>query len=138
MTRSLPATPELRPALPLALILAAAPAAAVLAGPTGQSGTAEGVSRILIPIGGLIVIAVIGGVGVLAVRRWMLANNSTALDHGGLLDDLKRMRDLGQLSQEEFDAARKSIAARLAGRAQPGRASPPNLGARRPSPPGSA
>lgn len=114
--RSPRATPDLLWAAALP-ILASAPA---LATPGGDAGTAAGLTRILIPIGGLIVLAVVGGLGVMAVRKWMLAKDSVSVDHGGMLDDLRRMRDTGQISVEEFDAARKTIAARLAGKPVPG------------------
>lgn len=106
------------------LLAASAPAWAG----AGQPGTAAGVTRILLPIGGLIILTILGGLGVMAVRRRMLAKDSPASDQGGLLDDLRRMRSSGQISQEEFDAARKSIAARLAGKpSAPKR--PPDSGA---------
>lgn len=91
---------------------------------TGESGTPAGIKKILIPIGGLIVLAVIGGVAVLLARRSMLAKDSAA-DPGGMLDDLRKMRDTGQISAEEFDAARKSIAAKLKGEPLTASARPP-------------
>lgn len=124
------ATPDLRLAA-LSLCLAAQPAFAALPPP---AGSAEGLSRILIPIGGLIVLAVVGGMGVMAVRRRLLSKDSAATDQGGLLDDLRRMRDTGQISAEEFDAARKSIAAKLSGK--PLRAGPPDPGVQGPRTPG--
>lgn len=93
--------------------------------PTGESGTPASVKRMLIPIGGLIVLALIGGVAVLLARRSMLAKDAATADQGGLLDDLRKMRDTGQISPEEFDAARKSIAAKLKGEAQPAAVRPP-------------
>ena len=122
--RSLPAIPKQAPAA-AAILLAAAP---LIAAQPGQAGTAAGLTRILIPVAALIVLAVLGGLGVLAVRRRMLAKD-TAADQGGLLDDLRAMRDRGQITPEEFDAARKSIAAKMTGRAAaPARAKPPNPG----------
>lgn len=93
-----------------AIALGAAPSA----GP-GPTGASRNPSRILVPVAGLIVVAVLGGLGVMAVRRRMLAKDTAAADQGGLLEDLRRLRDTGQISPAEFDAARKSIAARLRG-----------------------
>lgn len=93
---------------------------------TGESGSPASVKRMLIPIGGLIVLALIGGVAVLLARRRMLAKDAAVADQGGLLDDLRKMRDTGQISPEEFDAARKSIAAKLKGEARPAAVRPPS------------
>lgn len=121
------ATPEQAAAAAITLLVAAAP---LLAAPPGQAGTAAGLTRILIPVAGLIVVAVLGGLGVMAVRRRMLAKDTAAADQGGLLDDLRKMRDRGQITPDEFDAARKSIAAKLAGRpVATARPKPPDPGA---------
>lgn len=68
---------------------------------------------------GLFLVVVIGaGLGVLAYRKAMLSTHA-ADSHSGILDGLRKMRDSGQISQAEYDATRKSIAARAAGRASP-------------------
>lgn len=72
-------------------------------------------TRILIPVGGLIILTVLGGIAITVTRRRMFTK-SAAAEQSGILDDLRRMRDRGEITPEEFDAARKSIAARLAGR----------------------
>lgn len=122
----MPSPPATRELVRAAAVLLAASAPA-WAG-AGQSGTAAGVTRILLPIGGLIILTILGGLGVMAVRRRMLAKDSPASDQGGLLDELRRMRSSGQISDEEFDAARRTIAARLTGKPSVPRR-PPDSGA---------
>lgn len=108
--RSLRAIPDRLWAAGLAAAVLSLPALGL---PSGQSGTAAGMTRILVPVGGLMVLAVVGGMGVMAVRRWLLAKDTAATDQGGLLDDLRRMRNTGQISAEEFDAAKQAIVSKL-------------------------
>jgi hypothetical protein len=67
------------------------------------------------------------GVVLISARRRLLAKPSE--DQAGLFDSLRQMRDRGQLSPAEFDAARKRMAARVAG------VPPPPSAATQPPPP---
>lgn len=68
---------------------------------------------LLVWLGILIVVAVVGGALLMVYRRRLFAPDSSS--QAGLLDDLRAMRDQGQISPEEYDAARKRMAARVAG-----------------------
>jgi hypothetical protein len=58
----------------------------------------------------------IGGMFVMWLRRRLLAADSGSATTEGLMESLRRMRDAGQMSQEEYDAARKAMASRFAGK----------------------
>lgn len=62
----------------------------------------------------LIGVLLVGFVLMMWLRKRMLG--AETVDHGGgFMDSLREARDSGQMSQEEYDAARKTLAARLAG-----------------------
>lgn len=86
---------------------------------------------VLLWVGVLVVLAVVGGVAVLAFRRKLLGPGSDTPPEEGLMDSLRRMRDSGQLTKEEFDAARKSMAMKAAARMS---AAPPAKHAAKPGP----
>lgn len=83
--------------------------------PLAQQGTG-GIVPYLAWVGAFIVVVVLAGVALLAYRRRMLSDEHEADRARGLLDGLRLMRDRGDLSQEEYDTARRTITARLAGR----------------------
>ncbi len=70
-------------------------------------------TQVLIWVGVLIVVVAVGGGVLLAYRRRILDKGTQ--DQGGLLDSLRAMRDSGHITPDEFDAARKRMAARVAG-----------------------
>lgn len=72
------------------------------------------------------------GAMLLMYRSRMLAAENTADAQRGLLDDLRAMRDRGELTLEEYDAARRSLAARLRG--ERGESPPPTARPARPAP----
>lgn len=74
-------------------------------------------TQVLIWVGVLIVVVAVGGGVLLAYRRRILDKGTQ--DQAGLLDSLRAMRDSGQITPDEFDAARKRMAARVAGVAPP-------------------
>lgn len=76
------------------------------------TGTPD-VVRVLIASGLLIAAALAAGVALMILRRRLLSPDQPA--RGGIFDDLRAMRDSGAMTQEEYDAARKKAAARLAG-----------------------
>lgn len=69
------------------------------------------VGQILLWAGVLIVVAMVGGVVMMAVRRSMLSDTPGSGD-GGLLDQMRRMVSDGRMTQEEFDQARRKMAER--------------------------
>lgn len=74
-------------------------------------------TSVLIWVGVLIVTVIAAGGAVLAFRRRLFDKGGE--DTGGILDSLREMRNQGQITTEEFDAARKRMAARIAGVAPP-------------------
>ena len=71
--------------------------------------------RFFIAIGGLIVAAVIGGILLAVLKSRLLGDSERAAETGGLMDELRRARDVGEITSEEYEAARKVMAARAAG-----------------------
>ena len=58
----------------------------------------------------LIVSALVGGLVILVVRKRMLAPDaSNELASEGLFDSLRRMRDSGEISRDEYEHARKRL-----------------------------
>jgi hypothetical protein len=56
----------------------------------------------------------VGFIVMMVLRKRMFA--AETMDQGaGFMDSLREMRNSGQMSQEEFDAARKAMTARLSG-----------------------
>jgi hypothetical protein len=74
------------------------------------------VTWIGVMIGALTVVTI----AILAIRGRLLGKDAGGVQKG-MLDDLRAMRDRGEMTQAEFDAARAAMIARLA----PGRAGAP-------------
>ena len=72
-------------------------------------------------LGALILATLVLGVIVLAMRRKILGSDDRESTHGSMLDELRAMRERGEISQAEYDHTRKTIAARAAGREPPER-----------------
>lgn len=70
-------------------------------------------SQIFFVVGLLIGAAVVLGLVILLVRRKMLGRESAGAEQAGLMDQLRHLRDSGEITPEEFDAARKSMVARM-------------------------
>lgn len=82
---------------------------------TGLYTSADTV-QILVTVGVLLVLAVVGGIVIFALRRRALGRHESAEpEAGGMLDELRRMRDAGALSDEQFEEARLKMAARATG-----------------------
>jgi Short C-terminal domain len=60
----------------------------------------------------LILVAFLGGMVILWIRKKMLAKENPA-DAGSLLDHLRAMLQRGEITQEEFDATKKAMVKRL-------------------------
>ncbi|MFG0307471.1 MAG: hypothetical protein ACF8Q5_14805 [Phycisphaerales bacterium JB040] len=83
------------------------------AGAIAQGQTPTG--QILLWVFVLIVVIVLGGLGVMALRRRLLSRDDGA-GASGLMDEMRAMHARGELSDEEYDRVRKRMAARAAGR----------------------
>ena len=66
-------------------------------------------------LGILIVITVVGGLIVLAIRKRILSKSSDAADEASLMDSLRAMRDRGEMTPEEFEATRRAMIERVRG-----------------------
>ena len=75
-------------------------------------------TKLLVLLGGLIVAVVVLGLVILKVRGATLGKSASGADQEGLLAGLRRMRDAGEISPDEYDAARKGMAAKAAGMKQ--------------------
>ena len=88
---------------------------------------------VLLLIGAVLVVVVLGGVLLMAVRRRVLEQpGSEAAQQGRLLDDLRDALKRGEITQSEFDTAKATMAARLAGKPPPPRPAPPPGAVRKP------
>ena len=63
----------------------------------------------------LIVLAVAGGAVLLVLRRRLLGTPPDRANVGGLMDELRAMHARGDLTDEEFAAARRRVIERLTG-----------------------
>jgi hypothetical protein len=70
-------------------------------------------------MGIIVALSLLAGLAVLAFRRRLLRRDSDPALHARLMDDLRAMRDRGEISPDEYDSARATMAARLAGRPPP-------------------
>ena len=84
-----------------------------MASPSGASGDLGGV---LLWVGILIGVVVIASIVLLALRRHFLAPPSSDPGHRGFLEELREARDRGEMTQEEFDLAKRSMVDAIAGR----------------------
>jgi len=64
---------------------------------------------------GVMMAAVIAAGVVLLILRSRVLGKGRAASESGLLDNLRAMRDRGEISPEEFDAAKSAMAGRIAG-----------------------
>lgn len=75
-------------------------------------------------VGALIVVSLVFGFVVMAMRRRLLGRSDEGVKPAALLEDLRAMRDRGEISQDEYDSTRATIAARAAGREPPAKSGP--------------
>jgi hypothetical protein len=86
----------------------------------GQDGAAapaaakSASSAALVWVGVLMAVILVGGLLLMLMRRKLFAPEAGAMSAGGIMEDLRRMRDAGQITQEEYDSIRKNMATRLA------------------------
>lgn len=86
--------------------------------------SSSGAASVLLWVGVLVAVCVAGGLVMVAVRRKMLAEDSRR-DDGSMLDHLRDQVARGELSQDEFDAIKRRVVARLAEQMAPDKAEPP-------------
>ncbi len=86
------------------------------------AGTSTNVD-VLIWVGALIAAVLVLGMVILLLRKRLFIKDGD--DAGGMLSDLRRMHKSGELTTEEYDAARRALTFRVAGRADAPRAVPP-------------
>lgn len=86
------------------------------------------VGSLLLWLGVLIGVVVLLGLVVLVVRRRALAAERDAQSDRLLMESLRELRASGRMTEEEYAAARRTMAARIAGQTRtpkPGAAMPP-------------
>lgn len=86
---------------------------ATLAADPGGSGS---LTRVMVWLGVLIVVTIVGGLVAMAVRRRLLGPDSRTDPRVGMLDELQRMRDRGEMTEDEYERTRRAIAERAAGK----------------------
>lgn len=85
--------------------------------PVGQKDPSQALIDAWPYLGGLIVLAIVGGLVILAIRRRLLSKGHAEADES-LMQTLRRMRDHGEISHAEYEASVRSIAHRAAQRAE--------------------
>ena len=107
------------------------PAVAAMVQPVvlGQQGVAQRSMReVLWWGGGLLVAALLVGAGIAALRRRTFPKQERPLDQAWSLGDLRRMRETGELSAEEFETLRAGLIAELGGVGDPKQVPPARAG----------
>jgi hypothetical protein len=88
-------------------------------------------TRSLLPmlgwLGAIMLVVVLGGVCILLYRRQVLGRESASAMQSGVFDELREMRDRGQITSEEFEEMKARIVARVAGRPLPPRIERPSV-----------
>jgi len=74
---------------------------------------------VVITVGVLILVVVGAGLAVLYIRRRLLTKHDAASATSGFLDELRDMHKRGEVSDNEFQAARASLLARITGQPVP-------------------
>lgn len=57
----------------------------------------------------LIAVVLVGAVGIFALRRSMFSDPSTLTDNSGLLEQMRAMVERGEMSQAEYDQAKRAL-----------------------------
>lgn len=68
---------------------------------------------VLLWVGILVVVVVVGGLGILAMRRRLLGKDANAGNTAGFLEELRAMHRRGEISTEEFEATRRAMTEKL-------------------------
>lgn len=75
--------------------------------------------EIFLWVGILLGAALLGSVIILFVRSRLMARGDADAPHGSLMDQLREMRDRGDMSPEEFEATRRRIIEKTTGKPLP-------------------
>lgn len=121
--------------LPAGRAAAARAPVVVLALPALAQQTPKGDPlAIVIPVAALIIVVVGTGLLIMHLRGRMLRRPTDSASTGSWLDELRAMHRRGEVSDEEFEAARASLLAKISGAPVPRRpaGSDPTLRAARP------
>lgn len=94
------------------LSLASKPIRTLAQAPAREWTTHDSISLVIV-VGALITAVVILGVVLLALRARLFAKDAAAEGSGTLLEHLRGMRDRGEISREEYDAAKHKMVKRL-------------------------
>jgi len=80
----------------------------------------------VIPIGAMIAVLIVAGVGLYLYRRSLFDKKSTLSGFGAsdVLESLRHMRDNGEISDDEFQIAKQNIVAKAVGHDRAGSSSP--------------
>lgn len=89
-----------------------------------QHSANKQIGPMLMQLGLLIGLVVLTGLIILLVRKWMFSQGDEAVT-GSMFDDLRRLRETGEISEVEYDYLRRCIANKAAGKDPPPR--PPEL-----------
>lgn len=89
-----------------------------------QSSANKHLGPMLTQLGLLIGLVVVTGCIILLVRKWMFSRSDETAA-GSMFDDLRRLRETGEISEVEYDYLRRCIANKAAGKDPPPR--PPEL-----------
>lgn len=92
-----------------------------------QSGRRGDPIDVVVTVGILVAVVVGAGVAIMAIRRRLLSKSGALEAAGSLLDSLRAMRDRGEMTDEEYEAARVAARDRMAERLT-GRPPGPGLG----------
>lgn len=88
---------------------------------TRSSTDPQALGPVLAVIGMVIGIVVVAGVVILLIRKRLFAEGLDEVVSGSIFEDLRRMRDEGDISIEEYDYLRQCVAAKVAGHEPPPR-----------------
>lgn len=78
-------------------------------------------------IGALVVLVALGAIGLVMLRRRLFSSDQNAAEGGVSLDTLRQMHARGELSEQEFEAAKRTVVQQLGLAAG---AAPPRTGPR--------
>ncbi|MEM0984377.1 MAG: SHOCT domain-containing protein [Planctomycetota bacterium] len=70
---------------------------------------------VLIWVGALIVLVILGGVGIMVLKQRLFAEPSASEESVGLMEELRRAHQRGELTDEQYKAARGKLLARATG-----------------------
>jgi len=77
---------------------------------------ARSITPMLLWLGAIMLIVVVTGVAVLIYRRRVLSKEAAGEAQARLMDEMRAMRDRGEISIEEYERMKSRLVARVAGR----------------------